>query len=205
MEVSKETIWSSRELFRAYEFRMIFSGSQANRAMRKVVVISHLAHHEALNVVLLRDGNKSLNGATHGVFAHLLRQAIVEILCHHEVVQLVVTGSGCIDADDEHGVRDGFAVPRCTVMADRHDMSPICGNFRTARPSNRGQSCCEGNISLFQERPSSHCVPGATSNNPMPSVTSTPVRLKASEVMRCSMYDSGGDGQSLCQGCSSAP
>ena len=47
MEVSKETIWSSRELFRAYEFRMIFSGSQANRAMRKVVVISHLAHHEA--------------------------------------------------------------------------------------------------------------------------------------------------------------
>ena len=205
MEVSKETIWSSRELFRAYEFRMIFlwvTGKPGNEESR---CHKPPSPSRGLNVVLLRDGNKSLNGATHEVFAHLLRQAILEILCHHEVVQLVVTGSGCIDADDEHGVRDGFAVPRCTVMADRHDMSPICGNFRTARSSNRGQSCCEGNISLFQERPSSHCVPGATSNNPMPSVTSTPVRLKASEVMRCSMYDSGGDGKSLCQGCSLAP
>jgi hypothetical protein len=69
----------------------------------------------------------------------------------------------------------------------RHDMSPICGNLRVARSSNRGQSSLPGNISWFQARPSSHCVPGAISKGPISSVTSTPVRLKASEVMRCSM------------------
>src|SRR4051812_41640035 len=57
-------------------------------------------HHQSLDIVLLRDGNKFLNGATSEVFAHLDREARVEILRHHQVVQLLVTGSGCVNADD---------------------------------------------------------------------------------------------------------
>ena len=57
--------------------------------------------------MLLRDWNKSVNGAADDVFAHLLWQFVVEILCYHQVVQFVVTGSRGIDADDEHGACDG--------------------------------------------------------------------------------------------------
>jgi hypothetical protein len=44
---------------------------------------SDLPHDQSLDVVLLRDGNKFLNGATDEVFAQLDRQARVEILRNH--------------------------------------------------------------------------------------------------------------------------
>ncbi len=61
---------------------------------------------------------------------------------------------------------------------------PSAGTFGRHAPRSGGQTSRSGNISCFHSRPSSHCVPGATSKGPMSGVTSTPVRLKASEVMR---------------------
>ena len=66
-----------------------------------------LAHHEALDVMLLRDGDKFLDDATDEVFAQLLRQAVVIILRDHQIMELVVTGSGGVDADDEYRARNG--------------------------------------------------------------------------------------------------
>ena len=66
----------------------------------------HLAHDQSFDVVFLGDGNEFVNDATDEVFAHLLRQAIVEILRDHKVVQLIVARSGCIHADDEHRARN---------------------------------------------------------------------------------------------------
>ena len=81
--------------------------------------LSDLPHHQPLDVVLLRDGNKFLNGATDEVFAHLDREARVEILRNHQVVQLLVTGSGCVDAYDEHGAGDGLCVCRSAMHRQR--------------------------------------------------------------------------------------
>jgi len=67
----------------------------------------HLAHDQSFDVVFLGDGNEFVNDATDEVFADLRREAGVEILRHHEVVQRVVTGSGSVDAYDEHRAGDG--------------------------------------------------------------------------------------------------
>src|SRR3954453_17109242 len=76
---------------------------------------TELTHHQSLDIVLLRDGNKFLNGAKSEVFAHLDREARVEILRHHQRVQLLVTGSGCVDAYDEYGAGDRGPVC-CSAM-----------------------------------------------------------------------------------------
>jgi hypothetical protein len=53
--------------------------------------------------------------------------------------------------------------------------------------------------------PSSHCVPGAISKGPISSVTSTVVRLNASELIRLPSTVSGGAVKSRCHGCAIAP
>ena len=96
-------------------------------------------------------------------------------------------------------------MPRWTVSAERTDASPIRGNLRSASAANRGASDRGGNMPCSQSAPASHCVPGAISNGPMSSVTSTEVMLKARDVSRCSSTVSRGAGKSRWNGWSNAP
>ena len=111
----------------------------------------------------------------------------IEIARDHHVVQLGMTRARSIDAEHQHRARDRrrMRVPRCTVSADRQEMSPMLRIFPNGpRSSYRGHSDLSGNISAF------HCARRPTASRersrtaPCPRVTSTPVMLKASEVIR---------------------
>ncbi len=83
---------------------------------------------------------------------------------------------GRVDAEQQHGtgIGEAWASPRRTVGAERQETSPIWGYLGTARSANRGQRFWSGNISCFHFPPSSHGVPGATSNGPVSGITLTP-------------------------------
>ena len=167
------------------------------------------AHDQPFDLVLLRHRDELVDDPAHEVLAHRRGQRVVE---RRASPSCRAARRGRRRAHRRpapapgRAIGDGCAVPRWMVSATaRRDVAQpgdTCG--RRAR-RNRGQSSSGGNISCFHARPSSYCVPGAISNGPMSSVTSTPVRLNASDVSRRSLYVSAGEGKSRCHGWYFAP
>jgi len=127
----------------------------------------------------------------------------VERLSNLQVVLHRLGGVRCFDAEDEHGrnLSERLAVPRWSVRDDRAEMSPIFGIF-AARAHSARRGIWEHAVPNSLR--SSHCVPGAISNGPMSSYTSTVVTLNARELKRRPISVSG-EAKSRCHGWLTAP
>ena len=167
--------------------RVLFRQNGPDLAQERLAPLPGLfnAHHQAFNVMLLRDRDELIDTAGE-VAAQINRQRLKILFRHHEVVKLVMARSGGIDTKHHDRPRDRRRMSRSTMNGERRTAGYVAhrGIFLHPRDANcSSQISCGGNISCFQSRPSMYWVPGATTNGPMSSVTSTPVRLKASDVI----------------------